>query len=150
MQSGRQFAEGVESLVMDAEQKMHGRVPDTTPAAKSVLSDRELRERKAALRYATASVALEGLVPTAESNRYAALHAEGKITFDQMLHLEGADPAAENDKVLLTEPGTQDQPKQQALSLSTTSLTVQERMLETARRLGNDPNYRDKLKHLLF
>ncbi len=136
---------------MDAEQKKPGREPDTAPAKSSVLSDQELRQRKAALRYATASVALEGLIPTAESDRYAALHAEGKITFDQMLNLTGADPVAEDDPVVATElPGTEGQPKREALSSSATPLTVQERMLETARRLGNDPNYRDKLKHLLF
>jgi hypothetical protein len=131
---------------MSTESKVSGIAPDSTPA----LSDEELRERNSALRYATASVALEGMGPTAESNRYAALYAEGRITFDQMLNLEGADPLAEDEKVVATEPTTGAEPQPQAIPSSATALTVQERMLETARRLGNDPNYRDKLKHLLF
>lgn len=131
---------------MSTEPRISGIVPDSTPT----LSDRELRERNSALRYATASVALEGLAPTAESDRCAVLHAEGKITFDQMLNLEGANPTAEDVQVVATEPGTEAQPRPQTFPYSATPLTVQERMLETAKKLGNDPDYRDKLKHLLF
>lgn len=50
----------------------------------------DLRLRREALRYATASVALEGFRPNAESERRAALYAEGKITFAQMIDLEAA------------------------------------------------------------
>ncbi len=48
----------------------------------------DLRLRRQALRYATASVALEGFHPNTESDRRAILHAEGKITFAQMIDLE--------------------------------------------------------------
>jgi hypothetical protein len=52
------------------------------------LAPADLRLRREALRYATASVALEGFHPNAESDRRAALHAEGKITLAQMIDLE--------------------------------------------------------------
>ena len=47
----------------------------------------DLRLRCEAVKYATASVALEGFRPPAESDRRAALYAEGKITLDQMRDL---------------------------------------------------------------
>jgi hypothetical protein len=50
----------------------------------------DLRLRRQALRYATASVALEGFRPNAESDRRATLHAEGKITFAQMIDLDSS------------------------------------------------------------
>jgi hypothetical protein len=203
------------------------------------LDPAELRSRRDALRYATASVALEGLQPPSESDRRAALHAEGKITFAQMIDL---DAPCEADKghgmqdtdeavpeafetalthcaahgpqeetfvcrhlaeSLRTQQGVgwfgSSEPRGDAwcqaceavriaqggpdgewterseafaqitvlcavcydqvraingASQASPTLaippTVQERMLETARQLGNDPTYRDKLKDLLF
>jgi hypothetical protein len=117
-----------------------------------MITESERRRRQAALKYATASVALEGLAPGVESNRLAALHVNGAITFEQMLNLEGVARVAGKDEHATADSGSNERTTtiQQAKPASSTSTTVQERMLETAKRLGNDPIYRDRLKHLLF